>query len=169
MKDIIALIIGCCLFSSCGSPQTKEPSPPLSSPEPVVQAAESNRETLFQNKLDQGYVFLKEANPIEAIKSFDAAIKENPTDPQGYIILGQTYMRLNDFDRAIDSFSAGTRIAPEQGELYYFLAISHGLAGNQDLAKENAQKSVSIFSENKDTANFKKSLALLHGLLAVEE
>jgi tetratricopeptide (TPR) repeat protein len=119
--------------------------------------------------IQEGIQHLQQANTVEAIKSFDEAIKNNPTDPSGYIILGETYMRLQEYNRAVDSLNAASRVAPDKGEIFYLLAINYGLLGKRDLAKENAQKSVEKFRLAKDEENFLRSLALLQGLMQPEQ
>jgi len=119
--------------------------------------------------LQEGVEFLKASNPVEAIHSFDEAIKQDPLNPTGYVVLGQTYMRMGQYDRAIDSFSAATRVAPQQGEIYYLLAVSHGLAGNRQDAIENAQVSIGLFQNAKDEENLIKAVALLRGLTEGQE
>ncbi len=107
---------------------------------------------------------LQQGDVRSAIKSFDQAIKENPKDVQGYLILGQTYMHLKDFNRAIDTLMVATRVEPDNGQAHYLLATNLGLAGNYSLARAQAEKSVEIFRKNKDANNFKRSVALLQGL-----
>ncbi len=111
-----------------------------------------------------GLVNLQKGDVKAAIKSFDDAIRENPKDVQGYIILGQTYMHLKDFNRAVDTFMVATRVDPENGQAHYLLATNLGLAGNYTLARVQAQKSAEIFQKNKDANNFKRAVALLQGL-----
>ena len=117
-----------------------------------------------QHHIEQGLEHLRDANIAAAIKSFDEAIKQNPRDPQGYLILGETYLRIKDYNRAIDTFSAVTRVAPQNGEGFYLLAITYGVMGNKDLARQNAQKSIELFQEEKNQAKFVRSVALLNGL-----
>lgn len=118
-----------------------------------------------QEYLTQGVKHLQEADPVGAIKSFDEAIRNNPLDTRAYVVLGETYLRLNQFNRAIDTLTAATQVNPDKPELYYLLAMSHALAGNLPEAKENAQKSVILFQRNQDQESMIKALALLKGLM----
>lgn len=113
-----------------------------------------------------GVAHLKKGDVRAAIQSFDEAIRDNPRDVQGYLILGQTYMHLKDFNRAIDTFIVATRVDPENGQAHYLLATNLGLAGNYTMARVQAEKSAEIFRKNQDGANFKRSVALLQGLPA---
>lgn len=157
MKRIVIIMLAAAFVSGCGSEKTESKGKP--------QVTAKTAQDKFLNK---GIQYLQEANTIDAVRSFDQAIKQNPLDPRGYMILGQTYMRMNAYDRAIDTLSAAARIVPEKGEIFYLLAVNHGLAGNKDLAALNAQKSVELFRQKQDEENFKKSLALLKGLMATE-
>ena len=112
----------------------------------------------------KGVNYLHQGNIKEAIKSFDEAIRANPKDVQGYLILGQTYMHLKDYSRAIDTFAVATRVAPESGQAHYLLAANFGLAGNFKMAQLEAEKSLRIFRTSRDEENFKRSLALLQSL-----
>lgn len=111
-----------------------------------------------------GLASLQKGDIKAAIKSFDDAIRENPKDVQGYLILGQTYMHLKDYNRAVDTFLVATRVDPQNGQAHYLLATNLGLAGNYTLARAQAEKSVEIFRKNKDGNNFKRAIALLQGL-----
>lgn len=167
------VIVLCCflVLSGCGSPQPTAPSREAESQvtvdESAVTAAKARvtPQGMDESFIAQGVEHLQGADTLGAIRNFDEYIKRHPQDPRGYVILGQTYMRLNDYPRAIDTFSAATRVAPDQGELYYFLAMNYGLNNNLDMAIDSAQKSVVLFREQKDEENFLRSLALLQGLM----
>jgi len=114
--------------------------------------------------IQKGKEHLRQSNVTAAIRNFDEAIKQSPQDLAGYLILGQTYMRLKDYTRAIDTFNAATRVAPDQGQVYLMLAISCSLAGKQDLAVVNAQKSIELFRQQKDEEGFRKAVLFLQGI-----
>ena len=155
MKNIVWLLAATALLVGCDSRQTASNTP--------VSAIHAPKEYVRQ-----GFNYLKEAKPREAIKSFDAAIRQNPRDPGPYLILGQTYLRINRFDRAIDTFSAATRVSPADGHLYYLLAVSYERSGNVKDAKLNAEKSFGLFRRDKDADGLKKSLALLKSFPAAK-
>ena len=158
------LIIGLGLaLAGCGS-NTNQPGSSQGPSMSKSQTAKLNN----QAQIDEGLRLLQESNIGGAIKSFDEAIKASPTNPEGYLVLGQTYLRLKEYDRAIDTFSAASRVAPQEGEIYYLLAVSHGLAGNGNLARENAEKSIEIFQGQKNEEKFVRSVALLKGLTEVK-
>ena len=157
-SGLLMLLIGC----GSNTNQTSSQASPASASVPEAAMLKN------QSHINEGMQELHDSNVTAAIKSFDEAIKQNPKNPQGYLVLGQTYLRLKDYDRAIDTFSAAVRVAPRNGEAYYLLAVSYGLAGNGDMARENAQKSVTIFQNEKNQEKFVRSVALLKGLSKVQ-
>ena len=107
---------------------------------------------------------LKNSDVVEAIKSFDLAIRQEPNNVDNYLILGQVYMKLEQADRAADTFLAATRVAPDNGEAYYFLALSEAVNGKKDEAVAAAKRSAEIFMQAKNDEMFKKSLSLVQDL-----
>lgn len=152
MKKIFGALAVMILLVGCGSPDN------------VGQKDVGSIPSQKPDYLKEGIAHLNNANPNAAISSFDQAIKQNPRDARTYLILGETYMRLNQYARALDTFTAATRVAPTDGHLYYLMAVSSGLNGNAEQAKINAEKSIVLFQRNKDVEGLKKSLALLKGL-----
>ena len=153
MKRLSLILLAASLLVGCGSPS--------SGPQAKAPASGGMQE----NYIKEGIEHLRESDPIAAIRSFDQAIKDDPTNPEGYVILGQTYMRLEDYPRAIDSLNAALRFAPNEGRLYYLLALNHQLAGHPEQAVENAQHSIELFRQAQDKENFERSIALLQGLV----
>jgi len=69
-----------------------------------------------RNYVAQGMKYLAQSDIQRAIKSFDQAIKQDPTNSNNYVVLGQVYIRLNNLESAIDSLSAAVRVDPNNGE-----------------------------------------------------
>ncbi|HRZ39708.1 MAG TPA: tetratricopeptide repeat protein [Candidatus Omnitrophota bacterium] len=146
--------------------QNQKPQPQLPPSQALQQQAvtPSGQASGNQEYLAQGVKYLQEANAPEAVKSLLMAIQSDPQDLQAYLILGQTYMHLNDFDNAAQTYSAALRVAPDQGEVYYLLAIANGLQGKKEQAVQNAEKSLLIFQKERNEENFRRALVLLQGL-----
>ena len=159
MKRFTLIVLTLLFMVGCGGPA------------PEKKASKTEKPVAKQAKkyLAKGMQHLKETNVMEAIRNFDEAIKQNPLDPDPYLLLGQVYMHMRRYDKAIDTFAAASRVAPNSGHVYYFLAMSHGLAGHLDMAKINAQRSVEMFRRSKDEAEFMKALALLQGMMQADE
>lgn len=137
----------------------------VSQPAEILSASVKVSPEMMEAELIQkGVGYLKAGNLPSAIKNFDESIKVNPNDPRGYLILGETYLRIKNFDRAIDTFRAAVKADPQNGSLYYFLAMAYGLKGDTVNAIPNAKKSAEIFKSNDDQQNFLKSVALVQGL-----
>jgi len=150
MKNI-AVVVLVLLLIGCGSKES-------------VSAKADNTAPAGIENLAAGINYLKESNPAEAIKSFQLAIKENPRDSKAYLVLAETYIHMRSYDRAEALLSAATKVVPPNGNLYYLLAVSQGLAGDKDDAKESIQKSIFIFQQQKDLESLKKSVAFYRGL-----
>ena len=125
--------------------------------------------TPAHNYVKEGLDYLKQADAKAAIKSFDEAIRQNPTDTKAYMALGETYMRMQEYTRAIDTFSAASMMAPKDGEILYLLALNHQMAGNFKEAVQSAEKSVEAFRQKQDPKNAAKSLALIQGIVQEEK
>lgn len=168
MKKVLVLIVAMVLFAGCGEAKNKkEESAKADASAAVAQGSMAMMEATGaapNSMISAGMEDLRKGNIRDAIKSFDEAIKANPRDVQGYLILGQTYMHLKEYNRAIDTFTVATQLEPENGQVHYLLATNFGLAGNFQMARLQAQKCVEIFRKNKDEDNFKRSVALLQGL-----
>lgn len=151
----VAVVLLALFICGCGSGPSKEEK----------QAAGG---FLKRDYFGEGVRQLKQGNPLAAIKSLNLAIRQSPLESKSYLLLGETYMRLKQYDRAADTFLAASRVAPNEGEIYYLLAVNYGLSGDLNLAQLNARKSVLLFQQEKDEKNFKKSLALLQGLMKAQ-
>ena len=163
MKNVLLVMTVLVFLAGCGNSNQQSGAQSTTSGTPSQMAA--GYEAANPN-IATGVNYLHQGDIKGAIKSFDAAIRENPKDVQGYLILGQTYMHLKEYNRAIDTFTVATRVSPENGEAHYLLATNLGLSGNFSSAKMEAQKCAEIFRDQKDATNFKRAIALLQSLPA---
>ena len=122
-----------------------------------------------RNYIQEGFKYLADADIQRAIYSFDQAIKNDPTNVDNFLILGQVYLRLKQPARAVDTFTAATRVDPNNGEARYLLATSQALNEELDEAIESAKLSVELFMQNRDEENFKRAVVLLRGLTQAQE
>ncbi len=159
MKNALLVLVVMAIFAGCGEAKKMDGAKAVSVEEKISTSSVGANPLIAS-----GLANLQKGDVKAAIKSFDDAIRENPKDVQGYIILGQTYMHLKDYNRAVDTFIVATRVDPENGQAHYLLATNLGLAGNYTLARAQAEKSVEIFRKNRDGNNFKRAVALLQGL-----
>ncbi len=161
MKKGLLILAVIAIFAGCGEAKKTDGAKVVSG---EGKMSASSASAAANPLIAAGLASLQKGDIKAAIKSFDDAIRENPKDVQGYIILGQTYMHLKDYNRAVDTFLVATRVDPENGQAHYLLATNLGLAGNYTLARAQAEKSVEIFRKNQDGNNFKRAVALLQGL-----
>ncbi len=159
------ILAGLIFLIGCG--QTEEPSQ-QSQAMPAAQAPVSvvgeNRETASDRLIEEGKEDLESGEILSAIQNFDEAIRRDPRDPGNYMVLGETYLHLKNYDKAIDTFSAVLMFEPENGPAHYMLALAYNFRGDKDQAIQHAQKSTQIFQDAEDLDNFRKSLVLLQGL-----
>ena len=167
MKKIFIVLVAGIMIWGCGSSEEKKADKagtPFAKQIARQQRAAASS-TKAKDFIEDGIEHLQDAEVKAAIQSFDNAIRQNPWDPEPYLILSQTYMRLKNYLRAVDTLSAAERIAPDRGDIPYLLAICYGILGKQDLAAASAKKSIELFRASKDEEHFKKAIALLQGLL----
>ncbi len=73
------------------------------------------------------------------------AVLEKPlqTDPrsEGFYLLGQAYVQLQQMEKARDSFESAIRVFPEFADAYYRLSTVYTRLGQQDKARQCIQKS----------------------------
>ena len=165
MRNLLMVLAMVVFWAGCGEAKKNDGAKAVPAGEKISMTSTMPTASIPANPMiATGLQHLQQGDIKDAIKSFDEAIRENPKDVQGYLILGQTYMHLKEYNRAIDTFMVATRVDPENGEAHYLLATNFGLAGNYEMARLQAQKCVEIFRRTKDENNFKRSVALLQGL-----
>jgi tetratricopeptide (TPR) repeat protein len=119
--------------------------------------------------ISEGFRHLQAGNIQQAINNFDEAIKNDPANPEKYLVLGEVYVRLKNFERAEDTLAAALRVAPNNGDVYYLLGLARAFQGKNELAVEAAKKSVEIFVQDRDEEKFKKAVAMLKGLTEAQQ
>lgn len=160
MKRFVLAVIAVLVVTGCDSAKETAKEPSMSKKETAAGAPESAPSEAYR----QGMQYLEDGQVNEAIQSFAQAIQENPMDPEAYMILGQLYLRMENYGEAVQALSAAARVAPDRGDVFYFLSLAHGFNGDMEMARQSAQMSVSIFSEQRDQENFARSVALLQSL-----
>jgi len=116
-----------------------------------------------------GMKLLEKGDVSKAIWNLDEAIRQDPRNSANYVILGQVYLKLKNFEKAQDSFQAATRVDPADGKAFYLLAVSKHLRGRLSEAAVDAQKSAEIFIKKRDKERFQKSVNLLNHIKETTE
>lgn len=155
MKKILVVVLAAVMVAGCGGEQKNT----------GYQGAVTDKKDF----IGLGMKYLEEGEAVKAIQSFDMAIRQDPRNPENYMVLGQVYLKLKQFPQAIDTFTAASEVAPNNGDILYFLALSRALDGRKEKAIEAAQASVNLFVKNRNEEGFKKAAALLQGLQNVSE
>ena len=169
MKKIICWLAAGIFLSGCGSQEQSQKENQTSSTETQMKMARPQNQDLENKKhllIKAGMDHLNKAEVAEAVKAFGEAIKIDPADTSAYFILAQTYLRLQNFEDAVNVLNSVIKIEPDNGLAYYLKSVASGASGKKQEAIEAAQKSVALFQEHRDEDNFKRALALLQGLSA---
>ena len=116
--------------------------------------------------VSQGMKYLAHKDVKRAILSFDQAIKQDPTNPKNFLVLGEIYLRLKNYKGAIDTFSGAIRVDPNNGDAYYLMGIAKSLNGDIQGAVKALQKSIDLFLQQRNEQKFKLAVNLLKQLTA---
>ena len=71
----------------------------------------------------RGLYFQRMGNFRNALIEFQAAALRDAQNPAWQVSMGETYSKLGDLIRALDSYQAATRLAPEDAEYWRMLAL----------------------------------------------
>lgn len=116
--------------------------------------------------LIEGAVFLKQGDPVKAVESFAEAIKIDPSEFDGYFMLGETFLRLKQFRQAHSVMSTAVQKFPDNGLAYYLLALTNDGLGQTVPAIVAARRSVDLFTAQNDKQGAQRSVALLGVLVS---
>jgi len=161
LKNIVVFFILISLLSGC-----ERKSDSSASPSRPPSAQEINLE---DNYIQQGVAFLNKSDLPAAIHSFNKAIAQNPQDPKPRMILAEVYIRIKNYEGAVNNLNSVVALQPDNAAAYYFLGICKGLMGDRKTAIENVQRAVAIFQQKKDEENFKKALLTLQQMMQAQE
>ncbi len=170
MKRVIVLllttmIVGCgsqkeTQQQSTGSDATQAAAPAQSASAPSNDALRGQKEALLKEGMD----LLNKADVPEAVKTFVALIKLDPRDSRGYMILAETYIRMQRYDEANSVLEALIKVDPQNAMAYYLKGMAYGFNHKLPEGIDAAEKSMALFKEKRDKANFEKAAALMQGL-----
>ncbi len=128
-------------------------------------SAVSKTDAAARKMLVEGTVYLNQRDIKSAVASFAAAIKAAPDDFEGYYMLSETFVHLKQYPQAVAVLTTATRQFPENGLVYYLLAVAYE-GGEQPLpAIMAARRSVELFSAKGDQDSIKRSAILLAALV----
>ena len=120
--------------------------------------------------------FVKRAEGLLAQKNYDAAVRlfqeiiaKDPNNVQAHFALGQTFMRLESYNNALQQFEAVTNLAPTNNEAFLLLGGCYDLLGDRPKAIELVKKSVEVAQAKRDEEGFKRSVIILQQMMAKEQ
>ncbi|MHC4269584.1 MAG: tetratricopeptide repeat protein [Planctomycetota bacterium] len=73
--------------------------------------------------LQQGLIFAKLNRNTEAIAEFEKELEKNPDNAIAYFHLGNTYVKLKEYDKAETAIKNALRLKPESSEARFQLAV----------------------------------------------
>ena len=106
--------------------------------------------------LDLGNTYYDMNDPVEAIKSYQTAIRLDPNCFDAYVNLGDTYFSLGRCREAIECFKEALRIDPEYSFGYAALGLAYVNSGRYEEAIEAYKQAIEL----------KPDIAGLHAILA---
>jgi tetratricopeptide (TPR) repeat protein len=149
MKDLlVVMLIAFVAMTGCGKKETPGTMP--------VQA---------KQLMIEGNVYLKQGDVRRAVENFAAAIKEAPENFEGYYLLSETLVRLKQYPQAISVLGAASNQFPDNGVVFFLMAVAYEGSGNLTPAIVSARKSLDLFIAKRDEEGAKRSSALLAGLV----
>jgi predicted Zn-dependent protease len=95
----------------------------------------------------------------------ETSIKINPSEPEAYLLLGQILLKVQQYDHAAEFLDMAGKNFPDDGTVFYMLAIANKMSGKKLPAVLAARHSVEVFQAQQDRDNMLKSAALLHELI----
>ena len=149
-KAMLWSVIVACLLAGCAK----------NAPVPPDQGVDAKK------LISEGVVFLKQSDPVKAVQSFAAAIKAAPDAFDGYSMLAQTLIHVEQFSQAEGVMLSAVKRFPDNGQAYYLLAVAQDGAGNFLPAIMAARKSVDLFTAAADKEWQQRGTILLAGLLS---
>lgn len=140
------------------------------------QKQESQEQPDVDQRKDVAHkLILKSMNDLQnkdlkaTIVDLQTSIKINPSEPTAYLLLGQILLKVQEYDHAVEFLDMAAKNFPDDGTVFYMLAIANKMDGKKLPAVLAARHSVEIFQNQQDKDNFLKSAALLHELIAAPD
>lgn len=103
----------------------------------------------------RGTYYNHTGNTVEAMKSYDAAIRANYNFLDAYLDKGILFYEQKQYDEALETFGLGLRVDPATAEFYYWSGKTLQAKGQKEDAKLNYQRAYQLdktFTEAKQAA-----------------
>ncbi len=115
--------------------------------------------------LIEGTVLLKQGELMKAVENFAGAIKVSPDYFEAYYMLGETFIRVKQFEQARAVLNAAVNRFPDNPVAFYMLSLAYEGSDNMMPAIVTARKSIDLFRARKDETGEKRATILLGVLI----
>jgi tetratricopeptide (TPR) repeat protein/cyclophilin family peptidyl-prolyl cis-trans isomerase len=109
------------------------------------------------NEWAQAYLAL--GDTPQAMEKFDESLALDSEFVQTYLLLGEYYMRQQEWDRALEAYQKAVQVSPKAVDAYSSLAFVWTQVGDLDAALEAYQRAVELRPRN---FNNRKNLAIVY-------
>lgn len=93
-----------------------------------------------------------ENRDLATLKAAQAALQktvdDRPADKLAWLLLAETWLRLQDYESAAEALSWIIRLEPDLPRIYYLLAVARGQLGEIDAAFEAVEQSLALNKNN---------------------
>jgi len=112
-----------------------------------------------------GRVFYSKKFYLEAVENLKRAVNLNKDFVAGYKYLGLSYLMLNDFENASETFLAAHKMQPKYPDLLNCLGVTYAQQKNFDEAAKYVQKAIDLSPDYLE-ANFNLGIILFMSTIA---
>lgn len=117
------------------------------------------------NYIEEGLKYLAQQDLGNALKSFDLAIQKNPKNVETYLMVAEIYFKLKNYAGAEALGLKALQLDPENGDVYYLLAMARGAQGNEKEAFELLKSSLQAFSQRQQQEKAEMVVGLLQRMV----
>lgn len=158
MRVLIAFLAVVLLASGCQKKQ-----------EAAETGIPQDRQEMAKKLIVKSLADLQNKDLKSAVSTLEESIKLNPTSSDAYLLLGQILLKVQEYKRAAGFLDDAAKIFPNNGTIFYMLAIANRMDGKKLPAVLAARRAVELFQEAQDKDNMLKSAVLLQDLINTPE
>lgn len=100
------------------------------------------------NQLEKGLVLASRGRNGEAIIEFNRYIKMKPNDPMAYVLRGDSYDDMGQFEEAIEDYSKSIELEPTLAWAYDRRGTAYSQLGDSEKAIKDLNKAIELYPEN---------------------
>lgn len=160
MKKVWPILTAVMILAGCQQQQQQQ-----SQQAPTVEQRQDIARKLIVKSLND----LQNKDLKNCIVDLETSIRIDPTQPEAYLLLGQILLKLQQYDHAADFLTQAAQALPDNGTIFYMLAVADKMDGKKLPAAMAARHSVELFQNQQDRDNMLKSAALLHDIVSMPD